>query len=294
MSPLILVDLPVFLSVATLAWLILARPRSMTVSTPEAHSSEGVSLDRGPGRIFLALVARGIAKTPVLGRWFAADERQTAVLLRRAGGGIELTPGEFLALRLVAAVAAFLLLSLWMKLSGWTVLAGTLIAFLLPKAWLGRVVKKRLRRLALDLPRALDTLSLVVCAGLDFNRALDVLLENQRASPLGDEFRRVRGSMRLGISRQEAFRAMADQLDSQPVTHFVTEIIHTERTGGSLSEFLRKQSADLRDKRLHEAEKLAQTAPLRVIPPMALFSLPCLFIVIFVPVILRALEALRG
>jgi len=60
--------------------------------------------------------------------------------------------------------------------------------------------------------------------------------------------------------------------------------------GGGVADTLRQQSKQLRFTRLMNAEEAAQKAPTKMMIPMVLFILPCIFIVIFAPIVISLLS----
>lgn len=213
------------------------------------------------------------------------------LLLLRAGSPLGLEPGTVMALKAVLA-AGLALLGLLLFESLLALGAGGLLGWGLPNLWLHERRRRRLRDVQRTFPLMLDTLALMVAAGLDFNRGIEIFLQAHPEGVLADEFRKVQRAVRLGRPRSEALLAMADRLDDLAISYFVSEVNYTDRTGSSMAAVLRQIASDLRERRLTAAERRVQTAPLRIIPPLALFSLPCLFIVILAPVIIRALEQL--
>ena len=76
-------------------------------------------------------------------------------------------------------------------------------------------------------------------------------------------------------------------------TAFVDAVAHGIEVGASLVGTMRMQGEDMRRARFHLAEEKAARAPSIMILPMALFIMPAVFVIVFVPVFLRY-KASRG
>jgi tight adherence protein C len=93
--------------------------------------------------------------------------------------------------------------------------------------------------------------------------------------------------MRIGESRQEALKKMAERSASQEMASFVRAIVQADQLGISLGRILRIQAADSRLKRQLLAEEKAMKAPIKMLFPTVLFIFPAMFIVILGPAFLN-------
>ena len=91
-------------------------------------------------------------------------------------------------------------------------------AFLYPDVLLNRKIADRQKEISRKLPDVLDLLVISVEAGLGFEQALD---RTCTAVPgaLSDEFRRMLHEIRIGSSRADALRAMADRTVGSRTAH---------------------------------------------------------------------------
>ncbi|MDD4102222.1 MAG: type II secretion system F family protein, partial [Kiritimatiellae bacterium] len=64
--------------------------------------------------------------------------------------------------------------------------------------------------------------------------------------------------------------------------------------GASIAATLKIQAEEIRRRRYQRAERQAARAPSLMMIPTALFILPAVFIVIFVPIMIRAMESGMG
>ena len=160
------------------------------------------------------------------------------------------------------------------------------LGFMAPSFLLGTKVRARSAAVAAELPDALDLLSVSVEAGLGFDGAVQKLTEHMHG-PLIEEFELALGEMRIGESRQEALKKMAERSASQEMASFVRAIIQADQLGISLGRILRIQAGDTRLKRQLLAEEKAMKAPIKMLFPTVAFIFPAMFIVILGPAFLN-------
>jgi tight adherence protein C len=165
------------------------------------------------------------------------------------------------------------------------VLCGVL-GFMGPSFVLNSKVRSRQAAVAAELPDALDLLSVSVEAGLGFDGAVQKLTEHMRG-PLIEEFELALGEMRIGESRVEALKKMAERSASQEMASFVRAIVQADQLGISLGRILRIQAGDTRLKRQLLAEEKAMKAPIKMLFPTVAFIFPAMFIVILGPAFLN-------
>jgi len=167
-------------------------------------------------------------------------------------------------------------------------LFGAAIGYIAPEFWLGRKVNERSMAMTLQLPDALDLLTISVEAGLGFDAALSKVVEKMEG-PLVDEFRQALAEVRMGRLRREALRDVAIRADSQPVTNFIGAIVQAEQLGVPIAKVLQIQSNQLRIERRQRAEEAAAKAPVKMLFPMVGCIFPTIFIVILGPAIVTVM-----
>ena len=165
--------------------------------------------------------------------------------------------------------------------------------FMLPKFWLNQQIKKRRVEIQRALPDALDMLTIGVEAGLAFESAL-LRVGDQWNNALSQEFRRVVSEMRIGVSRNESLRRMADRVGVEDLSTFVAVLIQSNMLGVSISQVLKTQADQMRLKRRQYAEEMAHAATVKIVMVLVFFILPSLFIVILGPAIPRIMSTLSG
>lgn len=172
---------------------------------------------------------------------------------------------------------------------GWpfyrVVVATGLIAvfgYVLPNVLLFNAGQKREKLMRNGLPDAMDLLTISVEAGLGFDAAVSRVAKNGEG-PLNHEFARLLQEMQLGVGRTDAMRAMADRSSLADLKSFCSAMVQADSLGIPIARVLRIQSQEMRTKRRQRAEEKAQQVPVRIMIPLVLFILPCLFIVIMGP-----------
>jgi tight adherence protein C len=211
--------------------------------------------------------------------------------LLAAGMGRSISPTGFLAAKgLFALVGIFFGSMLGSGRGFGGLLMGAImlgaIGFLGPDYALTMKARGRKERVRADLPDALDLLAVSVEAGLGFDASIAKLNEHMDG-PLAEEFGLALSEMRIGESRQEALKRMAERVDAQELSAFTRAIIQADQLGTSLGRILRVQAADARLRRQSAAEERAMKAPIKMLFPTVLFIFPAMFLVILGPAILN-------
>ena len=167
---------------------------------------------------------------------------------------------------------------------GFAALAG----YLLPEFWLTSRVRRRQHRIRLSMPDALDLLVICVEAGLALDQALlRVSQELRIAHPqLSEELDLVSAEMRVGKTRIDALRELADRTGVDDVKALVAMLVQTDRFGTSIARSLRVHSDDLRTKRRQRAEERAAKTTVKMVPPLVFFIFPALYVVILGPAVI--------
>lgn len=157
--------------------------------------------------------------------------------------------------------------------------------FYAPVLWLKEKIKKRERAIFRQLPDALDILTLLVEAGLDFSSAFNKYIDSE-SGPLVDEFHQVRREINLGKNRIQALTDMSKRVKHKHLTSVVNSIVQSMQTGASIGPTLKILSDTYRIERAQMAEKMGQQAPMKMMVPLVLLIFPTIWILIFGPIVL--------
>jgi pilus assembly protein TadC len=248
----------------------------------------------------------------VVYRWFEPLVDELAALLSRKDSkslkslGISLVagreklpwkPAEFMAIKWLEAVllGGGLFFVLWFGgFSTFAVVVGigvtALYGFLTPRAARGRATK-RLARIRIRLPFAVDLIALTMEAGGGFQECLATAVNENGDHPLTDELAEVLRQIALGRPRNEALSSMQERLQDEDVNELVFAINKGEELGTPLSAILRDQAEQMRLKRSQRGEKAAGEAEVNILFPGMILMIACLLVVI-TPIVLPAVMAL--
>ena len=166
-----------------------------------------------------------------------------------------------------------------------TTAIGGVAGYYSPNLWLYQKGHDRTEQMQRALPDALDLLSISVEAGLGFDAALSQVARNTEG-PLAGEFARVLQEMQIGLGRSAALRALGDRSTLADLKSFTSAMVQADAFGIPIGQVLRVQSAEIRVKRRQRAEEQAQKVPVKIMIPLVLFILPCLFIAVIGPAVI--------
>jgi tight adherence protein C len=168
-----------------------------------------------------------------------------------------------------------------------------ILGFVFPDMWLTGRIRRRQRDIFRSMPDALDLLTISVEAGLGFDAAMAHVHEKWD-DVLSLEFGRVLREIRLGKTRREALRSMAERLAVPEMTSFVAAVVQSEQLGVSMGTVLRVQSDQMRVRRRQIAEEEAQRAPVKIVFPIGLLIFPSLLVILLGPAALQMLQSPLG
>jgi tight adherence protein C len=210
-----------------------------------------------------------------------AEDLRSAVDRKIVYGALGLGLGALFAAR-VGAVA-------WLALP-----IAAIVGYFLPDILAYNQGLKRTEQIQLGLPDALDLLDLCVESGLSMQAALARVAEHQ-SGPVAAEFGRVLQEMQLGLSRADAFEALARRTKQEDMHRFVAAILQVDKLGIPVAAVLKEQAVEMRKKRQSRAREQAQKVPVKILGPLLLCFLPGLFIIILGPAIVTVADVfLRG
>ena len=220
---------------------------------------------------------------------------RTEERLQKAGYPGGLRGADWIGVKLLVAIVAGIAVFLVGLLLGGFVLGvlfaavGGAFGFIIPEYWLSKRVAKRSTEMVLQLPDALDLLTISVEAGLGFDAALSKVVEKM-SGPLVDEFRQALAEVRMGRARRDALRDIVARSESRPIANFIGAIVQAEQLGVPIAKVLQIQSQQLRIERRQRAEEAAAKAPIKMLFPMVGCIFPTIFIVILGPAVVTVVR----
>lgn len=159
-----------------------------------------------------------------------------------------------------------------------------------PAIFLYNEASKRDAIMRNEMADSIDLLTISVEAGLGFDAALQQVARNTEG-PLAMEFARVLQEMQIGRGRSEALRALAERTNIAEIRGFVSAMVQADSFGIPIGQVLRVQSKEMRTKRRQRAEEKAAQVPVKIMVPVVLFILPCLFVIVMGPAAIGIMAA---
>lgn len=205
---------------------------------------------------------------------------------------LNITSGQFFSIKLFFMILGGIVGSSFINPpQPWAILGAIAIAYVLPDIWLTQKVNKRRYELARVLPETVDLLGLCVEAGLDFTTSVKWVIEKKVTNnPMLEELGLVLEEIRWGKQRSLALKDMARRLDIAEVSSFVQALVQAERMGTPVSETFGIISEDTRLQRFRRGERIALTAPIKILFPLIFCILPVIAIIVGGPVMLQFMQ----
>ncbi|HXN92485.1 MAG TPA: type II secretion system F family protein [Candidatus Sulfotelmatobacter sp.] len=211
--------------------------------------------------------------------------------LELAGRPGNLTPEDFVAVRLVAAAllaAVGFLLGLLLGNPVYLVIslvAGAILGYYAPALWLKQKVDQRRNEIQKGLPEALDLLVICVDAGLGFDASLARVTDKFK-NALSDLLSKALREVSLGRPRLEALDEMGRNSGVEDLHNFMQAVIQSEQFGTGIGKILRIQADEMRRKRRQRAQERGAQATLKMMLPMVGCIFPTLWIILLGPAVL--------
>jgi tight adherence protein C len=304
-DPTILIAVLAGAAVLLITYGIAARPSEDAV---QARLSQLVVQPKSLEEMEMQLPFSERIMRPMIQRLARVGRRQDGGMIARTDAKLEkagypggLRGADWMGVKFLSLIGfAILAFVLALLISGGTfitallgALLGAALGFLAPEFWLGRKIRARSMAMTLQLPDALDLLTISVEAGLGFDAALAKVVEKMEG-PLVDEFRQALAEVRMGRTRRDALRDVATRADAQPVSNFIGAIVQAEQLGVPIAKVLQIQSNQLRIERRQRAEEAAAKAPVKMLFPMVGCIFPTIFIVILGPAVVTVMSGNSG
>ena len=171
---------------------------------------------------------------------------------------------------------------------------GAAVGFYLPRYVLRSKIAGRQQRITWGLADAMDLMVVAVEAGLGLNAALNRVADEIKTlhPEMHSEIELVNLEIRVGRSREEALRNLAERTGVEDIRSFVALLIQADRYGSSIAKAVRIFADSLRTKRRQRAEQISQKAALKLLIPLTLFLFPVIIMVVLGPALLNLYDIL--
>jgi tight adherence protein C len=178
----------------------------------------------------------------------------------------------------------------WVPMVKLAVAVGAALAgFYLPDVYISNVIARRQQSIMAAFPDALDLLLICVESGMSVEAGFGKVAAEigQASAELAEEFALTTAELSYLPDRKQAFENLAKRCGHPGVKAVATALNQAERYGTPLGQALRICAQENREMRMQEAEKKAAALPAKLTVPMIVFFLPCLFVVIMGPAIMK-------
>lgn len=238
-----------------------------------------------------------VARSGLLSAKTLAELRHT---LRMAGIRDQGALGLFVGAKLLAMAGAPLILFAAARFVGldpvhtWMlVAAAAVLGLLAPDTIIQRQRKRFVKRVEAGLADTLDLMVICADAGLSLESGLTRVAGEVRQThrAVAQELTLTAQEMRIGNNPRDALTALGARTGLDSLKRLGSTLIQTLQYGTPLTQALRTLSAELRQEQLTRFEERAARLPVLLTLPMIIFILPCVFLVVGGPAIIKVMAA---
>jgi tight adherence protein C len=173
-----------------------------------------------------------------------------------------------------------------------TAAGAAVFGFFAPGIYIKNITAKRVKRIQLGLPDALDLMIICAEAGLSLDATLARVAREIQANcvDLAEELAITSAELTFLPDRRQAFENLNNRTDMASIRGVVNTLTQTAKFGTPLAHSLRVLATEYRDARMFRAEEKAARLPALMTVPMIIFILPTLFIVLMGPAALGIVD----
>ena len=170
--------------------------------------------------------------------------------------------------------------------------AGALFGYYVPDLFVTNTITRRQQSIMRAFPDALDLMLICVESGMSIESAFTKVAAEigTQSAELAEELALTTAELSYLPDRRQAFDNLAKRCGHQGVRAVAVALNQAEKYGTPLGQALRVTATENREMRMQEAERKAAALPAKLTVPMILFFLPCLFVVIIGPAIMKLLR----
>ncbi len=170
--------------------------------------------------------------------------------------------------------------------------AAALVGYYLPDVFVSNLTARRQTSIMRAFPDALDLMLICVESGMSIEAAFGRVASEigQQSVEMAEELGLTTAELSYLADRRQAFENLAKRCGHSGVKAVATALNQAEKYGTPLGQALRVTAQENREQRMMAAEKKAASLPAKLTVPMILFFLPCLFVVIMGPAIMKIMH----
>jgi len=193
------------------------------------------------------LLQRMLSDLPAMERALARIPRMHALDRFILQAGLEWTVSKLLVATVALAAGAWIAAGELAVISLPLKLLLAVAAGVIPFAYVTYKRSKRMHRIEVQLPDALDLITRALRAGHAFSAALK-MAGDEMAEPIAGEFRTVHDEVNFGVSLEQALTHLSDRVPSMDLRYFVVAVLIQRDSGGNLTEILGNLSRLIRER----------------------------------------------
>ena len=233
------------------------------------------------------------------------DKDSIEFRLIRAGFFDESAPRIYQRIRAAFAVVAFILVAFFttkifpdvtpvLALVFAAMISG--VSFILANAYLEHLGRRRQTAYRKLFPDFMDLLIVCVDAGLSIEAAIDRVMREFLATSrdFGTHLSIISLEVRAGRPLRDALTNFAERINVEEARSLAILFKQSEELGSSITKTLRTYSAEMRQQRMIRAEEKANSLPIKMLFPLALFLFPTNLIIVIVPVGISVVKMFIG
>jgi tight adherence protein C len=287
------------LAVMSIYWFTVS-PTSSVAARLESMDPSLTLVENNPMTTMAERVAEPLNRMVPLN---AVDAAKLQKQLMQAGYSSQDAIIVFRAIQVTLVIGIPVLLVTLCMLMNWTVTSyvisvaiGAAFGLYLPRYVLWKKILGRQQRIRWALADALDLMVIAVEAGLGLNAALNRVGEELKNThkDLHRELELVNLEIRVGRSRDESLRNLAERTGVDDVRSFVALLVQADRYGSSIAKAVRVFAESLRTQRRQRAEQASQKAAIKLLFPLTGFLFPVIIMTILAPAIFNLIDLLGG
>ena len=170
--------------------------------------------------------------------------------------------------------------------------AGALFGYYLPDLFVSNIIARRQQSIMRAFPDALDLMLICVESGMSIESAFTKVAAEigTQSAELAEELALTTAELSYLPDRRQAFDNLAKRCGHPGVKAVATALNQAEKYGTPMGQALRVTATENREMRMQEAERKAASLPAKLTVPMIIFFLPCLFVVILGPAIMKIMH----
>jgi tight adherence protein C len=170
--------------------------------------------------------------------------------------------------------------------------AGALFGYYLPDLFVSNAISRRQQSIMRAFPDALDLLLICVESGMSIEAAFTKVATEigTQSAELAEELGLTTAELSYLPDRRQAFDNLAKRCGHPGVRAVAIALNQAEKYGTPMGQALRVAATENREARMAQAEQKAASLPAKLTVPMIIFFLPCLFVVILGPAIMKIMH----